>query len=234
METLHSIVHIGCIIADLSIPVIIVVAIAAGSQNKRQRAHNPSQKKSNLPYLLIAGSILAAVLMNFLYFVIAVKKYGDSEKHMYEVPSFSVTSEDLHDGVWDTAIGKNSGNQSPQLSWDAVDGAAAYGIVMVDEDARNWMHWKTPSVMQAGIPAGYISADCYIGPYPPNGETHTYTVYVIALKQPKDGMTGMFDAPNDAADHDLKRSINSLDIIDDGKTGNILAIGTLSGTYTSK
>lgn len=234
MEKLRSIIHICCVIADIAIPVMLALSLALAGQNKRLQAKDPSRKASKLPFFLATGSIFAAVALNVLYFSVAVQTYSEREKSMEDLPAFSVYSEDLHDGKWDAAIGKNAENKSPQLSWDTVSGASAYGIVMVDPDARNWMHWKDASVKTAGIPSGYAAADTYVGPYPPAGETHTYTVYIAALKQPKDGMTGMLDAPNDIADHDLKRSLNSLDITEDGKTGNVIAIGTLSGTYTSE
>ena len=57
---------------------------------------------------------------------------------------FAVTSQDLKDGVWNSAISNTDKgeNASPQLSWDPVDGADSYVIYMVDTSASNWVHWK--------------------------------------------------------------------------------------------
>ena len=234
METLHSILYVCCIVADIAVPVAIILSVAIIIINGQKIKKDPSTKKSGLPVILIVGTILLAIVMNFLYFAVAVKKYAKSEESVDELPGFSVTSESLHDGEWDTEIGRNSENKSPQLSWDPVSGAKAYSIIMIDETASNWMHWKTSSVTTAGVDLGYATSDSYVGPYPPNGETHVYTVYIVALKEPKDGFVGMLDAPNNVADHDLKRSLNSLDIYDNGKTGNAIAIGTITGTYSSR
>ena len=93
-----------------------------------------------------------------------------------------ITSADLKDGEWNdvithTAFGEN---KSPQLSWNAVDGAGCYAIIMIDPDGNNWLHWIETDIRQNDIPTGYSSNDKYIGPYPPAG-THHYIVYVYAL-----------------------------------------------------
>ena len=93
-----------------------------------------------------------------------------------------ITSADLKDGEWNdvithTAFGEN---KSPQLSWNAVDGAGCYAIIMIDPDGNNWLHWIETDIRQNDIPTGYSSNGKYIGPYPPAG-THHYIVYVYAL-----------------------------------------------------
>ena len=146
-----------------------------------------------------------------------------------DIDTFSVTSENLHDGVWDTVItNTDSGNNlSPQLSWDSIDGVSCYAIYMTDSSAGNWIHWKSNNVTETDIPEGWASESEYIGPYPPSG-THNYEIYVLALKKPVDSLKGSFDG----ADPDIKADILSLDTDNDGSEGNIAAYGCISGTYT--
>jgi phosphatidylethanolamine-binding protein (PEBP) family uncharacterized protein len=148
--------------------------------------------------------------------------------------TLSVTSESLNDGVWDDDI-SNQGemkNETPQLSFGRVDGALCYAIYMLDESADNWLHWKAEGVTSnslehnTSIPTGTSE---YIGPYPPSG-THTYTIYVFALKQEPDK-----DYPGDfnKAGMDAEEIYSVLDITDNS-SGNVLAYGYLEGTYESK
>ncbi len=152
---------------------------------------------------------------------------SDNEDMMsgFGVRQFEVTSDDLHDGVWDTIITNTEygENVSPSLSWDPVEGADSYVIYMVDTTARNWMHWKSNDVKDTDIERGWASEDEYVGPYPPNG-THDYEIYVIAIKEGLDTIGGDFDAANTGFDDDLKE----LNV----PAGNILAYGHIVGTYT--
>ena len=144
------------------------------------------------------------------------------------ISSFSVTSENLHGGVWDTAITNtsNGNNLSPQLSWEPIKDAGCYVIYMIDTSAGNWIHWMSNNVSGTELPEGWASADEYIGPYPPSG-THDYEIYIIALKNPVEGLKGKFDDSNP----DIREDILSLDTLD-GTEGNIVAYGHISGTYT--
>ena len=107
-----------------------------------------------------------------------------------------------------------------------------YAIYMLDESADNWLHWKAEGVtsnsleQNTSIPTGTSE---YIGPYPPSG-THTYTIYVFALKQEPDK-----DYPGDfnKAGMDAEEIYSVLDITDNS-SGNVLAYGYLEGTYESK
>ena len=98
--------------------------------------------------------------------------------------SFEVTSTNLNKGVWDDIISNTSkgSNKSPQLTWSAVDGAGLYVIIMDDPDAMDWMHWKSDNVTETSLDEGWASSSDYVGPYPPSGSTHTYEIYVVALK----------------------------------------------------
>ena len=141
------------------------------------------------------------------------------------LPQIVLSSEDLHDGVWDPDITKTDkgSNRSPQLSWEPVGDAACYAVYMVDTTATFWLHWKSANVTETALPAGWASADEYVGPYPPSG-THDYEIRVYALKEPVTEEKSAFDSSNYNFD-DLVKAL-------DGNGGNVLAYGTLTGTYT--
>jgi phosphatidylethanolamine-binding protein (PEBP) family uncharacterized protein len=69
----------------------------------------------------------------------------------------------------------------------------------------------------------------YVGPYPPTDSTHTYDVYVIALRAPVERVKGSLDAQNPNFD----QFITGLDEDAEGNTGNIIAYGRISGTFTN-
>lgn len=159
--------------------------------------------------------------------VLPDRLFGDSH-----IPTFELTSEDLHDGVWDTVVSNTEvgSNVSPQLTWEAVADAACYVIYMVDTSAGDWIHWKTNNVTETSLVQGWASEDEYIGPYPPSGGTHDYEIYVIALKEPVERAKGAFNASN----LKLKDNMLALDSSAEGVSGNILAYGHLKGTFTSE
>ena len=232
---LRAVLNIAAPAATIAAPILIAVSLYLFSRDKRLRKDDPERRPSKLPAFLIIGGILLAVILNFLYFVVSVKYYAASETNVAQLPSFTVTSENLHDGAWDAVIGKTQGeNRSPQLAWEPVEGASAYGILMIDTDAQNWLHWKTGTVTTAGIPLGFADADTYAGPYPPAGQTHSYTVYVAALKQPDPNVMGSFDAPNNDPEHTPEKLLASMDVTEGGEVGNLIAVGTITGTYTTK
>ena len=139
---------------------------------------------------------------------------------------FELTSEDLIDGVWSDAIAGD--NLSPSLSWDPVEGADSYVIYMVDTTAYYFLHWKADGVTDTQLPLGWAVSD-YIGPYPPSGATHTYDVYVIAIRGSVDRVRGTVNTQN----QNFPRFINQLDTDIDGMPGNIISYGRLSGVYTA-
>lgn len=140
----------------------------------------------------------------------------------------TITSENLHDGVWDDAISNTDKgeNQSPQLSWEPVDGAACYAVYMVDTTATFWLHWKSADILETNLPAGWAPETEYVGPYPPSG-THEYEIRIFALKEAVAEDKSQFDRSNYNFD-DLVRAL------DEGSSGsgNVLAYGTLAGTFT--
>ena len=149
----------------------------------------------------------------------------------YDFGTFEVTSEDLVDGVWNSAISNtaNGSNVSPQLSWEPVDGAESYVIYMVDTMAGNWIHWLSNNVTETDLAQGWAPEGEYVGPYPPPGGSHTYEIYVVALKQPVEKAEGTLDA----SDPIFMKKLVALDVTADGSEGNIIAYGHIVGTYTN-
>ena len=148
------------------------------------------------------------------------------EEQIVDDQNIVITSADLKDREWNevitnTAFGEN---KSPQLSWNAVDGAGCYAIIMIDPDGNNWLHWIEINIRQNDIPTGYSSNDKYIGPYPPAG-THHYIVYVYALKEPRNVTSARLD-----------RGSNDIDLIMDElmEGENCLGYGIIEGTYTAR
>jgi hypothetical protein len=104
----------------------------------------------------------------------------------------------------------------------------SYVIYMVDNSANSWLHWISKDVKETELEQGWADTKEYKGPYPPDG-THEYEIYVIALKNPVSELYGTFDKGNMT----FEKNKYNCDITDDGESGNILAVGTLTGTYTA-
>jgi len=71
-----------------------------------------------------------------------------------------------------------------------------------------------------------LEESSYIGPYPPSG-THEYEVIVYALKTSPDEYPGVFDnklVPLSTIEKKLDTA--------DGKPGNIIGKGSITGTVT--
>ena len=148
------------------------------------------------------------------------------------MPQFEIVSEDLQDGVWNQVITEtlNGSNVSPKLSWEPVEGAECYVIYMTDTSAGNFIHWKSANVTETELPQGWASETDYIGPYPPPGATHDYDIYVVALKKPVERAKGAFNTSNP----NFEGNLMALDTDADGTTGNMIAYGYLTGTYTAE
>lgn len=145
--------------------------------------------------------------------------------------TFEVTSEDMVDGVWldvisNTDIGENS---SPELRWEPVEGATEYVIYMVDRNSNGFLHWKSGEITETDLPRGSAHGLTeYYGPHVGHGYTHNYDIYVIALRAPVDRIKGAVNCMNARLDE----FILELDTDIDGNTGNIVAYGVVSGTFT--
>ena len=145
-----------------------------------------------------------------------------------KLPAITLSSENLHDGVWDDDISNTDkgSNRSPQLSWEPVEGAACYAVYMVDITVTNWLHWKSGNVAETTLPAGWAPETEYVGPYPPSG-THDYEIRVFALKEAVTEEKSKFDNSN----YGFEKMTAALDQGSSG-SGNVLAYGTLTGSFT--
>ena len=144
---------------------------------------------------------------------------------------FELTSTDLVNGVWADSISntERGTNASPELKWKAVDGAAEYVIYMVDMNTNGFIHWKSIGITDTEIPSGWAPSSDFIGPWPAPGDTHIYDVYVIALKEPVERLKGGLNGSNPK----FVEFIQGLDTDSEGNTGNIIAYGKLSGSFTA-
>lgn len=148
-----------------------------------------------------------------------------------KLPKINVTSKTLNeDGKWKSIITyTNTGeNKSPELSWEPVENATNYAIYMFDITAQNWLHWIVTDLTETKLELNTKFENSeYIGPYPPEGRPHTYVVSVYALAGKPDQYSGTLDSQH------LKpeKVIEKLDTSNE-KPGNILAFGSLSGTFT--
>ena len=87
-------------------------------------------------------------------------------------------------------------NAVPNLSWNAIPDAKSYVVLMLDEEAGNWLHMQYITD-KTSIAEGEQIDGKYVGPYPPSGSgTHIYKIYVLALKNAPTELPGNFDATN--------------------------------------
>lgn len=124
-------------------------------------------------------------------------------------------------------------NHSPPLAWTGrPEGTVSQVIIMDDPDAGGYVHWvlfdlepglsglervgQTEMLPGGGGTQGKNSTGDfgYAGPCPPRGETHTYVFRVYALDTTLDYESGA-----------------SLDQVEAGMEGHVLAFGELTGTF---
>lgn len=150
-----------------------------------------------------------------------------------DVPTFKVTSKCVKNGKWMDKISNTSRgeNISPDLYWDAVEGATQYQVIMID---GNWLHMDV-STTATSLEEGEIKKNGgkgsrFVGPYPPLGTTHTYSVFVFALKDEPGKFYMGFDGGGNSI-NDIYKGLNT-DV--NGNTGNVIAYGRLDGNYRKK
>ena len=153
----------------------------------------------------------------------------ETKVYLDTLPRFDLTSESIDEnGEWKTEIGLFENNNSPELTWDAVDGATKYALLMIDDTtSNNWFHWfALVDTTHVDLGAYTDSKVDYAGPYPP--ETHEYDVYVIALADEPESIYFELDTPGG----DIYQRLNDLNTKSDGTTGNVLAYGLIEADYT--
>jgi len=179
------------------------------------------KKKKPVIFAAVAVFLLLPVSM-FVHFAISIKQYYPGRDSF---DTFEVTSTDINDGVWDVKISHDKGQDiSPQLSWNEVSGASCYAVYMIDPDGGNWLHMHTVT-HKTTLDSGEVSHEEYIGPYPPNG-SHTYVVYVFALKEEKPPLW-ILNTQSDSTD-ELMSMLNTFSNSD---TGNLISYGMISAEY---
>lgn len=151
-----------------------------------------------------------------------------SKVYMDTLPVFELKTTSIKDdGEWKTECGLKEGNLSPALSWNPVDGATKYAIVMIDITTTRWLYWYTITDKTELAEGEFTDPAIYTGPYPAG--THTYEIHVIALKsEPK---AGTFKV--DARSGDIQAFFDYVNTASDGSVGNVLAYGTIKAPYTS-
>ncbi len=143
------------------------------------------------------------------------------------LPQFELNTTGIENGEWKQSTGKEVENKSPELTWDAVEGATQYAVIMQDKDAYNWLHWYV-IVDKTHLEEGeFADRDAgYVGPYPP--ETHEYELYVVALAGEPENTTFKLDGTG----KDINSKLTQLNTATDGTTGNVLAYGVVSAKFT--
>lgn len=192
-----------------------------------KRYRNDTKTKRMLTFFAV-GSAALFCISQMVFFAVSVKQY--SYVDIEQLPQFEVTSQSLANGVWEDQISHTSKgeNLSPQLHFEPVNGAMGYVIVMIDPDGNNWLHW-IDTVTETELPEGFSEQrpDTYIGPYPPSG-THHYTVYVFACGS---HLPDTEKFVLDKAGKDIREIAYALDATETDDRGNLIAVGTLTGTY---
>ena len=158
---------------------------------------------------------------------------NEGDEFVGDYPAFEVTTTSLkaNSNMWEDRMGTE--NISPALSWEPVEGASCYVIYMVDSThsegipPMNLLHWKVENYEGTEIAAAADDYFLALGPEP--GPTRTYQIYVIALKAPVERAKGSVGT----APTNFDNFLQALDTDVDGNTGNIIAFGFLSGTYTA-
>ena len=146
--------------------------------------------------------------------------------YMEELQTFDVSTTSLDGDTWKKECGSRHGNVSPEISWQAVDGAGKYVVFMLDKDASNWLHMCVITDKNGLKEGEYDGKEAgYVGPYPP--EKHEYDVYVIALKEEN----GSIAYNMDSTGTDISEKLNKLNISQSGDTGNVISYGMIKGFY---
>lgn len=178
--------------------------------------------------------ILAAIIITGILLITGcASSSGQSAETKPEILPITVSSTSIIDGklLTVTAANKNPNNPlgenlSPAVSWEPVEGANFYAVIMFDESA-DWLHFLVTDITTTGIEEGaYTDTKTYIGPYPPKGSgVHDYRIEVFAIKEQPNSSIGKLDSMESY--RDIVNKLNRAD----GNSSNILARGYITGTF---
>ena len=155
------------------------------------------------------------------------KEVDKSKVYMDSLPVFEVTTTSIENGEWRQPSGLKEGNESPELSWAPYEGATKYAVIMIDTTTSNWLCWYVITGKAHLDQGEYTDPAVYAGPYP--AETHTYELFVVALRTDPQDLSFVIDASGG----DIHSKLDFLNTASDGSFGNVLAYGTIKATYTS-
>ena len=133
--------------------------------------------------------------------------------------TFDVTSEGIFYGEWIKETGAKNGNVSPELSWDKVDGATSYAVMMIDLDEGNY-HLHGYGVSDTNH-LDFGAMNEFVGPYPPS--PHNYTVYVFALKNAYD--------PGLRVDKQNCDAESLFELLNKDNPDNVISYGSVTASY---
>lgn len=182
--------------------------------------------------VLKLASLIVCSAMIFAGCSSSGKDKDNKEAQKMTVTSSSIGSDGkIAEKCVDTTVSKEGKNVSPQVSWNKIDGAKCYAIIMYDISA-SWSHMIVTDINAdvTSIDEGkYNDFDLYVGPYPPKGSgPHKYQITVFALKKKP---TGKMPYNNANVSFDkIKTALDKAGSSD----GNIITSGSVTGTFENK
>ena len=145
----------------------------------------------------------------------------ENAKVLDNLDTFEVTSESIFYGEWIKETGGVNGNVSPELSWEKVDGATSYAIIMIDVDQGDYLLHAYSISETNHLDLGALGKDEFYGPQP--REPHNYRVYVFALKNETDPGLSI-----------LKQLIDAetfLELLNKDNPDNVISYGQVTASY---
>lgn len=138
------------------------------------------------------------------------------------IDTFEVTSESIFYGGWKKEIASTKGNVSPELSWEKVEGATEYAVLLVDLDEGNYHLQGYGIVKDNHIDAGALNKVQYVGPYLEG--YHYYKAYVFALREDVSDVNLLVDNQNVDEASLIKQFTKK-------NSDNVISFGTITCIY---
>ena len=145
----------------------------------------------------------------------------ENAKVLDNLDTFEVKSESIFYGEWIKETGGINGNISPELSWEKVDGATVYAIMMIDVDQGDYLLHAYSTSETNHLDLGALGEDEFYGPQP--REPHNYRVYVFALKEAIDPKLTILNQLIDA--ETLFEKLNK------DNPDNVISYGQITASY---